>query len=272
MLNRRQISFVLILTFLFISACFGTELIKEKTKQFIKLFDTDPIEQDYIKVNDELALAWQHDIDLLHHLYKSQVIPDHLRTEQPVFTGAEFDLMQIFEFLDHLSMTPGYELAYSYFYQSSFEGHPTLYACESPFFGTPDSTNCQKGGLGYVVTDGSEQGYLQWLLLLEMGDQFYLYWHAAYKDRLLVSTEEGLEAILLEIDDSLNAKQKIQAQQIDPTPYFLFDEETVKIRAVWFTKFGGFFETYYRINKDHPHITYEIETNLLLEYDCDIMY
>jgi hypothetical protein len=247
-------------------------LIRENAKKFIKLFDTGPVEQDYIKACDEITLAWQHDIDLLHHLYKSQVIPDHLRTEQPVFTGAEFNLMQIFEFLDHLSMIPGYQLDYSYSYQSSFEGHPTLYACKSPFYGTPDNTNCQGGGLRYVVADGSDLGYLQWLLLIEMGDQFYLYWHAMYKDKLLVATEEGLEAILLEIEDSLDAQQKIQARQIDPTPYFLYDEETVKIRAVWFTKFGGFFETYYRINKDHPHTTYEIETNPLLEYDCGIMY
>ena len=179
--------------------------------------------------------------------------------------------MQVFEFLDHISMSPGYQLAYSYFYQSSFAGYPFLYACETPFSGTPDSKNCVRG-LYYVVADGSELGYLQWLLLHEMGDQFYLYWHAASKDKLFVATEEAVKTILLEIEDSFTAQQKSQAKLIDPAPRVLIGEETVKIRVIWFTKFGGFFETYYRVNKDPPHDTYEIETNPLLEYDCGIIY
>ena len=271
MRNTRIIIYLLLLIILLTTACLQPKLLTEKARGFIRAFypaHNEPV----TKVSEDVAIAWQQNIDTLHQLYQSQVIPDHIRTEQPVFTGAEFDLMQIFEFLDHLSMLPSYQLAYSYFYQASFEGHPILYACERPFYGTPDSTNCQEGGLGYVAADGSELGYLQWLLLHEMGDQFYLYWHAAYNDKLLVATEEGLDAILLEMEDFLDSQQKNRFELIDPQPRIAVGDETVTIRVVWFTKFGGFSETYYQVNKDHPHTTTELETNLLLEYDCGIMY
>ena len=237
----------MILTFLLTSACFCQELISKNAQELIDLFTNNLTKPFYKTANKEISASWQQNIDLLYHLYKSQVIPEHLKTEQPVFTGAEFDLMQVFELLDHISMSPGYQLAYSYFFQPSFSGYPIFYACKNPFSGTPDeSTNCQRGGLDYVIADGSELGYLQWLLLHEMGDHFYIYWHADYfKDKLFVSTEEALTSILLEIEHSLNDQQRAQAGLIDPEPRFLLDEETIKIRAVWFTKFGGFFETYY---------------------------
>lgn len=274
MLNKRFAKVLPILTFLLASACLCQKLITKTAQEAIDIFANRPTVSLYTTANKEVSASWQHNIDLLYDLYKSQVIPEHLKKEQPVFTGDEFNLMQVFEFLDHISISPGYQINYSYFYQPSFSGYPILYACKSPFFGNPEeSTNCQKGGLGYVIADGSELGYLQWLLLLEMGDQFYIYWHEDYfKDKLFVSTEEALTNILLEIEESFNDQQKAQAGLIDPEPRFLIDEETIKIRVVWFTKFGGFYETYYQINKDQPHTTNVLETNLLLEYDCGIMY
>jgi hypothetical protein len=272
MINKRIIIYLLLLTTLLTTACFQPKLAVEKARGFICASlpaHDEPVEN----TRDDLAIAWQHNIDLLRHVYKSQVIPEHLKTEQPVFRGAEFNIMRIFEFLDHLSMLPGYQLAYSYYYQSSFAGNPTLYACEAPFYGTPDSTNCHRNHLYYVVTDGSELGYLQFILLYVMGDQFYIYWHADYgKDKLLVATDEALSKILLRIEDDLDEQQKAQAGLIDPQPRVLIGEDTVTIRVVWFTKFGGFFETTYQVNKDQPHTTKMLETNSLLEYDCGIMY
>jgi hypothetical protein len=272
MINKRIIIYLLLLTTLLTTACLQPKLLAEKVRGFICA--SLPVHDEPVQnTSDDLAINWQHNIDLLYHVYKSQVIPEHLQTEQPVFRGAEFKIMRIFEFLDHLSMLPGYQLAYSYYYQSSFAGNPTLYACEAPFYGTPDSTNCHRNHLYYVVTDGSELGYLQFILLYVMGDQFYIYWHADYgKDKLLVATDEALTAILLEIEDSFNDQQIAQAGLIDPQPRVAIGEDTVTIRVVWFTKFGGIFESTYQVNKDHPHTTKMLETNSLLEYDCGIMY
>jgi hypothetical protein len=271
MRNTRIIIYLLLLTTSLTAACLQSKLLAEKARGFIR--DSFSVQDEPAKkVSEDIAVAWQQNIDMLNQLYQSQMIPDHLRAEPSDVTGVEFELMQIFEFLDHLSMLPGYQLAYSYDYQSSFEWHPILYACESPFYGTPDSTNCQKDGLGYVVADGSELGYLQWLLLHEMGDQFYLFGYVAYDDKLLVSTEEALDAILLQIEDSLDAQQKNRAELIDPMPRVVVGDEMVTIRVVWFTKFGGFFETHYQVNTNYPHTTAELETNLLLEYDCGIIY
>ena len=54
-------------------------------------------------------------------------IPDYFLAENPVKTGSEFDVMDYFSVLDHLSMQPGYVLDYVYHYDG-MGGYPVLYA------------------------------------------------------------------------------------------------------------------------------------------------
>ncbi len=77
--------------------------------------------------SDVLTSAWQEDIDQLKHLLKSQSIPEHLLVDDPILMGGEFDLMSVFDILDHIRMEEGYKLAYVYHYDF-MGGYPIVYA------------------------------------------------------------------------------------------------------------------------------------------------
>jgi len=110
--------------------------------------------------------------------------PANFQTENPVKTGSEFDVMQYFRVLDHLSMQPGYVLDYVYRYDG-MGGYPVLYvrpagqppyATEADLAAGGDST----GYLDFVQTDDTPESYFQFVVLATMGSQFYLFWHANY--------------------------------------------------------------------------------------------
>lgn len=237
----------------------------------------------------ELALAWQANIDQLRELLSSQRIPEHLLAEKPILRGDEFDIMSVFDVLDRISMAEGYRLGYVYRYDpmGSSPLHYVQPADSPPYASLAEyreaRAECFESGakppdcnpMQYVRSDGSELGYLQWTLLYAMGGQFYLYWHANYNDVTAVATEEGMEGILTRIAGEcmdLDLGQKIALKRIDPTPEVEIGADTVTVRAVWFTKFGGFFETRQTLSRAFPHTILESEHNTLLDYDCGLVY
>lgn len=237
----------------------------------------------------ELALAWQANVDQLRELLRSERIPDHLLIEEPMLRGDEFDVMAVFDVLDRISMAEGYKLAYVYRYDY-MGGSPLLYVqpADSPPYASLGEyrearAECFGSGekppdcdpMQYVGTDGSELGYLQWTLLSMMGGQFYLHWHANYNDVTAVATEEAMESILTRMSGEfipLDLGQKIAVKRIDPTPEVTIGADTVSVRAVWFTKFGGFFETRQTLSRGSPQTILESETDKLLDYECGLMY
>lgn len=238
---------------------------------------------------DELAIAWQANIDELSALFRSQQLPPYLMEDDPVLQGDEFDIMSVFDILNRIGVLEGYRLAYVYHYDG-MGGYPVLYAIEEGaqpyasleefrsaqpdcFEATLRPTHCDI--LTYLETDGSDLGYLQLLLFDEMKGQFYLYWHAAYRDTRFIATPEALDSLLTQISDPfipLTGAQQRQVEKIDLSPQVIIGDETVEIRAVWFTKWGGFFESRYVLSKDHPHLILESEDLNLIEYDCGIMF
>ncbi len=248
-----------------------------------------PDVQEETSEPDTLSITWQKNITDLQNLFSSISLPDHFMDENPTFQGGEFDLMSVFEILDHIWMTDGYKLAYVYQYDF-MGGYPILYAYHSTDSPYPsyqayleDRGECLQGnGLGldcnylaHVQTDGSELGYLQLLLLDVMGNQFYLFWHAEYNDTIFVATEKALDDIIEDISDPfipLSRQQRSKASRINPTPTVSIGEETVEIRAVWFTKWGGFYESTYSINRKDPHLISIGSTKNLVEYDCGLMF
>jgi hypothetical protein len=110
-----------------------------------------------------------------------------------------------------------------------------------------------------------------------MGDQFYLDWHANYNDAVVIVGNEGLEKIIKERSDTsfgtpFTNLQQAKAKRIDPTPEVIFSDAYVTVKVVWFTKWGGFFETTYQVNRQFPHLIQVKETENLFEYECGIMF
>lgn len=270
MKNRYQIMIIIILLGLISSACSLSFLSGDN--------------------QNEIAEALQEDVDQLSVLFDAQKLPEHFITENPVRTGNEFDVMSIFTTLDHLTMAEGYVLDYVYNYQS-IGGVPLLYVRENNLAMYADISSYRQDHpecsgenqpdscyyLNYVQTDGSEEGWIQFIVLKMMGRQFYQYWHAGYNDTQILTTQDAVDTLVEDLRKGkfglpLTLEQTVMAKAIDPMPEVKISSDTVTVRVVWFTHWGGFFETSYSISKDYPHSITELEKKNLVEYDCGIMY
>jgi len=226
--------------------------------------------------------AWQSDVDALKRIIRNQPIPNHLLDPDAVQTDAVFDPNQLLSPLDHLTLQPDTTLDFVYSYDG-IGGKPFLYArpqTDLPFENYEDFVEAalnENQYLEFIACDGSEESYFQWVLLSMMGDQFYLYWHAGYHDEEIIASKARLETLVTEISTkeigtSFTSSQKRQARKIDPAPVVDVGDEVVRVRVVWFTKWGGFYESTYTLSRSAPHQILDLETKNLMEYDCGIMF
>lgn len=228
------------------------------------------------------SMAWQDTVDALAALQRAQEVPEHFLTADPIRTGEEFDVNEYFSILSHLSMEPRYVLDYVYYYEF-MGGFPVLYARpeNQPRYATYSEYIDAEGDsaygdfLNHVQVDGTEEGFFQFALLHVMGDQFYLVWHANYNDGQVVCNREALEDILTMPDDfgqPLTEEQKEAALAIDLSPVVEIGGDTVYVRIVVFTKWGGFIQLSYAINRNFLHAIQSIDDDVLVEYDCGVMF
>ncbi|MBU0495452.1 MAG: hypothetical protein KKA73_22755 [Chloroflexi bacterium] len=128
-----------------------------------------------------------------------------------------------------------------------------------------------------VQADGTAEGCFELVVLQTMGAQFYQYWHAGYNDTVIVCDRAGLAAVFAATDEFLNGRTvafdvRQQAQTLDFTPTVTFRGDTVFVRVVTFTKWGGFIEEIYSMNRDLPHRLSIVDGKVLVPYDCGIMF
>ncbi len=61
------------------------------------------------------------------------------------------------------------------------------------------------GYLDYVKTDGTPEGFFQWVLLMLTGNQFYIAWHANYNDLQVICDKSVTSRLPQEIQAKVNA-------------------------------------------------------------------
>lgn len=221
-------------------------------------------------------------------------LPPHFRsdeavTEGPVRTGDEFDVSRYFTVLEHLSMEPGYALDYVY-YNDGMGGAPVLYGRrtdEEPYATYNEFLQARAGEiedgcfyctyLDHVQVDDTPEGYLEYVILRTMGDQFYLWWHASYNDTRILCNKEGLKRALTAVDDfgagiDMTNAVKRKARRLNLTPTVALEEDRAIVRVVTFTKWGGFIAETYTIDRNFPHKILDIERETLVEYDCQLAF
>lgn len=54
--------------------------------------------------------------------------------------------------------------------------------------------------LGYVQTDSTEEAFFQYVVLRVMEGQFYLWWHAAYNDKMIICDQTRLDALFSDVN------------------------------------------------------------------------
>jgi hypothetical protein len=110
-----------------------------------------------------------------------------------------------------------------------------------------------------------------------MGGQFYLVWHANYNDWQIVCDTEMLDDLLDTLAEPsfgnpLPAEAQDAAREIDLTPTVTLDEDVAQVRVILFTKWGGFFEETWTMDRQFPREVYEVERENLVVYDCGILF
>jgi len=191
--------------------------------------------------------------------------------------GRRFDVSEYFTVLTHLAPEDGYVLDYVYFAPGG-DGAPYLYARREGEPGLATYSEYEKAGvesyLSHIQVDGTAQGYYELAVLSIMGGQFYLAWHFGYNDWEVVSSRERLEAIIEELNEKyrpLTEEQVETVLQLDVAPRVKFKGNKVQVRVLVFTKWGGFYERIFTIDRDFPHQMKE-KKNQLIPYNCGVQF
>ena len=232
-------------------------------------------------------------LDGLYALRKNLKIPQHLLSTVPTRQDADFDPNQYFTILTHISMLPTYTLDFLYS-SNGLGGHPQIYARNAAaaqfktFEEYQQAVTAQRSAenaytpinhdsdyLTRIQVDGSPQGYYQYVMMALLAGQFYLDWHANYNDtRILCGTGD-----LKLIDDDLGFfKVKLPqnvadaSQTIDYTAGVLIGDDTVSLRVITFTKWGGFTENIFVVDKHSPYKVISARHIELIKYQVGIAF
>lgn len=176
---------------------------------------------------------------------------------------SRFDLRTYFEVLTHITIAPDFEIDY-YYYQEDSGAEPVLYARHKndpplDFFPTEDSKN--KLGFwkplppeGALVPDSSYKSWFELVVFSRIASQFYLQWHASYKDFQFVASPEHVERIIK--DERIPSETADKARKLD-TRVIVDDDETdyVTVTYTGFSKWGGFSRVDDRISRRAPYIS-----------------
>ncbi len=220
-------------------------------------------------------------VDALSSLTGALEFPDNFQEHNPVKNGDEFDVMQYFTVLDHLSMKPGYALDYVYHYDG-MGGSPILYvrsAGQSPYASESELTAAGDAPnyLDYIQTDDTPEGFFQFVLLTLMGDQFYQFWHSNYGDVQIVCEKIDVNDIVTSLDGNfgyrISIPSRIRAALLKNVgPTVNIGTQSIEVKLVTFTRWGGFFEETYTISRSLPNVIQDYQEKNLVPYDCGVMF
>jgi hypothetical protein len=249
-------------------------------------------------VNFQSAISMANEcrttVDEIYKLKKDLELPDHFNNGNLLRQATDFDPNQYFQILTHLRIKSGYKLDYIYF-SDDLGGKPLMYARKSntaPFptyeeflksYGEEMSGERSYSELHHafdflnkIQIDKSYESYYQFIVLTFLGDQFYLSWHGEYNDLKILCDLTDMKYVNEDMKDfdvefPLDVVNRIE--KIDFRPVVVENESTITVRFISFTKWGGFYENIYTVNKEKEPMEFiDIQWNPLIEYDCGISF
>ncbi len=108
--------------------------------------------------------------------------------------------------------------------------------------------------------------------------QFYLYWHANYLDTEIICNKKDLNNILASLGDNdfglpMPLTSRVRAMFLhDLEPQVILGEESVQVRLLTFTKWGGIYLRTYTLARDKSTRILDMQEKNLVPYDCGIMF
>ena len=116
-----------------------------------------------------------------------------------------------------------------------------------------------------LIPDDSQEGYLQYLYFHEMGEQFALYWHAAYGEKTVLCDSNDVEYFLSYYRKSKDSyeyeENKIRdLLNSDISPVVELDSTNCTIS--WYELFicGGIYKNTYKIARAYPFRVNKVES------------
>ncbi len=242
-----------------------------------------------------LAAECRAVVDGFASLKKDVHLPEQFDPTAPlVHRPGDFDPNRYFTVLHHLNMKPGYKLDYVYF-GDELGGKPVLYARRSKTaafttydqflksFGDQMSGERSYGGLQHaydfldqVQVDATDEGYLDFIVLALLGDQFYLFWHGLYNDTRILCDPSDADGVKADVTGSfaLEVPQELMdgLPQVDYEPRVLVTGDRVTLRLATFSKWGGVTENIYVLQKGNPIKLMDSQFNTVLEYNCGVAF
>lgn len=221
-------------------------------------------------------------------LVDHQEPPPHLidyENMNPIVQDGDFDVSSYFYVLEYLSLPENMVLDYVYVFDG-MGGFPLLYVrnqADEPF-----ATAADVGRTNYlneIIIHSSPHGLLQFVILDVKGDQFYLYWHAAYNDYKIITSSANVEVILqqypiCEAGDEFEGlgcfgiEGVEMARGLDVSPTIQCDEDMVQVVIILFTAWGGFVQRTYSISRraNVGDRIVGIEEEVLVPFDIGIFF
>ncbi len=229
----------------------------------------------------EVITGCSETLDGMSALLEGYDVPEYFRSENPVKKGGEFDVMQYFTVLHHLSMKPGYVLDYVYSYEF-LGGYPMLYVRpenQAPYATAADmdAAWADTSYLDYVQLDDTAESWFQFVVLANKANQFYLDWHANYNDTRLVCDRAAVKSIVSSLDGGfgyrISLPSRIRAALLmNLAPSVTVNTDTVEVSIVTFTLWGGFYRVKYTLSRTAPHTIIDVQETNLVPYQCGVMF
>lgn len=170
----------------------------------------------------------------------------------------KFKINQFFDVLERLKMEDGWKPFYEYYSHES-GGHPIVYAIN--ILGEKDHL-CNR-----VITDGTNEGFIQLALLYLLHDKFCLAWHACYNIIEIIISIKDLSSLPFDEKTLIKISKDIEIQ-------IKKDLNFINLNICTFNKWNGVKKIPFVFNISYPHkptiINNEIET--IEKYNCMICY
>jgi hypothetical protein len=237
-----------------------------------------------IQAGAQQELSFSETVIRMKSLNDHQGIPRHLMMLGAFRWRTDFDVNLYFTVLTRLRPEPGYVLDYVYDH-NRLGGSPVLYARRriSPPFLTcsayvnaigQDTVDTERDYLNHVQIDDSPRGYLQFVLLSIMANQFYLYWHANYNDEQIVHDRKHFDDLLSKQDvfNKPTPEEQERSRSLSPDPIVELDQEAARVSLLTWTEWGGLYRKTFTIKRQFPHQILDTKEENVLSYWCGVTF
>ena len=199
-----------------------------------------------------------------------------------LLTRKPFNVQRLLHLFPLLHLDKNYEIVYDY-YNDGHGGWPNLYtrpklspqqSSEAHIVSEkPQAEDGPSCFLPHLTFEPTPLGYLQFTIFTEISNQFYLFWHAGYKDTRFIFSHNRAFDLLKNLENKQEAGPiATLLGEVDFTPTLvLYADGIACLSAVTFTDWGGFIRRSWMLRAPDSIQALE-KQKILIPYDCGIIF